>query len=369
METAEGLGEVGLAEDQSGRGWRRLVVEKPFGTDLESAKELNQALQKVFKEEQIYRIDHYLGKETVQNILVFRFANQFVEPILNSHYVDSVQITVAESIGVESRGAFYDNTGALRDIVQNHVLQILSLVCMEPPVSLEADDVRDEKMKVFSSIRQIDPQEVDLFTVRGHYCGGVLLGERVKAYREEDRVSPDSSTETFVAAKFYVDNWRWSGVPFYVRTGKRLAKRVTEVVIQLKCVPRVLFGEAYRESIFPNTISLNIQPNEGISVLFEAKVPAIGYRIEPVKMDFRYGEAFGATAPDAYERLVMDAMLGDASLFSRADAVEETWSVVQPILDGWRLRNSPVYDYLPGSWGPAEADEFIHRDGRSWRRL
>ena len=369
METAEGLGEVGLAEEEQGKGWRRLVVEKPFGTDLDSARRLNRSLQKVFREDQIYRIDHYLGKETVQNILVFRFANEFVEPLLNSKYVDSVQITVAESIGVEGRGSFYDSTGALRDIVQNHVLQILSLVCMEPPVSLEADAVRDEKMKVFSSMRKIEPQDVDQYTVRGHYSGGLLLGERVKAYTEEDRVDPESTTETFVAAKFFVDSWRWSGVPFYVRTGKRLAKRVTEVAIQLKSIPRVLFSEAYHESVAPNIMALNIQPNEGISMLFEAKVPGMGYNIQPVKMDFRYGEAFGATTPDAYERLLMDAMLGDASLFSRADAVEETWGVVQPILDGWGEMKSSVYPYLPGSWGPAESDAFIHRDGRKWRRL
>ena len=367
METAEGLGEVGLADEE--HGWRRLVIEKPFGTDLDSARELNRALQKVFREEQIYRIDHYLGKETVQNILVFRFANEFVEPILNSRYVDSVQITVAESVGIESRGAFYDSTGALRDIVQNHVLQILSLVCMEAPTSLEADDVRNEKQKVFSSIRHIEPSEVDQYTVRGQYSSGTLLGERVKAYTGEDKVAPDSTTETFVAAKLYVDSWRWSGVPFYVRTGKRLAKRVTEIAIQLKSIPRVLFGEAYREEIKPNIIALNIQPDEGIAIKFEAKVPGLGYRIQPVKMDFRYGEAFGVTAPDAYERLVMDAMLGDASLFSRADSVEATWGVVQPIMDGWRERKSPAYPYLPGSWGPAEADGFIRRDGRKWRRL
>ena len=369
METAEGLGEVGLAQEEPGDGWRRLVIEKPFGTDLQSARELNRALQKVFREDQIYRIDHYLGKETVQNILVFRFANEFVEPILNVRYVDSVQITVAESIGVETRGAFYDSTGALKDIVENHVLQILSLVCMEPPVSLEADAVRDEKLKVFSSIRHIEPREVDQYTVRGQYSGGMLLGERVRAYTEEDRVAPDSTTETFVAAKFYVDSWRWSGVPFYVRTGKRLAKRVTEIAIQLKSIPRVLFGEAHGEEVSPNVMALNIQPDEGIAILFEAKVPGMGYRIQPVKMGFRYGEAFGATAPDAYERLVMDAMLGDASLFSRADAVEATWGVVQPILDGWRQQHSPAYPYLPGSWGPAEADGFIQRDGRKWRRL
>lgn len=369
MDTAQGLAAVGLSKDEFGRGWRRLVIEKPFGTDLASARELNHALQQAFSEDQIYRIDHYLGKETVQNILVFRFANEFVEPLLNSKYVDSVQITVAESIGIETRGAFYDRTGALRDIVQNHILQILSIICMEPPISLDAQAVRDEKMKIFSCIRRMEPKDVDDYTVRGQYGSGVLLGEQVKAYREEDDVSQDSTTETFVAAKFFVDNWRWAGVPFYVRTGKRLAKRVTEISIHLKAIPRVLFGEAHREEIAQNVIAMNIQPDEGISILFEAKVPGLDYRIQPVKMDFKYGAAFGETAPDAYERLLMDAMLGDPSLFSRADALEATWEVVQPILDGWQLKHSPCYPYLPGSWGPRESAEFIQRDGRKWRRL
>lgn len=368
-ETAQSLADVGLANEEPGKGWRRLVVEKPFGTDLESARDLNRSLQRSFSEDQIYRIDHYLGKETVQNILVFRFANEFVEPLLNSRYVDSVQITVAESIGIESRGAFYDHTGALRDIVQNHVLQILSLICMEPPVSLDADPVRDEKVKVFESIRRIDPREVEDYTVRGQYSGGTLLGENVTAYREEDSVAPDSTTDTFVAAKFLVDSWRWAGVPFYVRTGKRLAKRATEIGIQLKAIPRALFGQSDREGITPNVIALNIQPDEGISIMFEAKVPGLGYRIQPVKMDFRYGAAFGESAPDAYERLLLDAMLGDPSLFGRADAVEATWEVVQPILDGWQTMQTPVYPYIPGSWGPPQAGEFIQRDGRRWRRL
>ncbi|MGI6296306.1 MAG: glucose-6-phosphate dehydrogenase [Armatimonadota bacterium] len=368
-QTAEDLGEVGLAKEEPGGGWRRLVIEKPFGTDLASARELNRVLLKSFSEDQIYRIDHYLGKETVQNILVFRFANEFIEPLLNARYVDSVQITVAESIGIETRGAFYDRTGALRDIVQNHVLQILSLVCMEPPVSLDANAVRDEKMKVFSAIRRMEPRQVDDFTVRGQYSGGMLLGEKVPGYREEHDVDPNSTMETFVAAKFFVDNWRWAGVPFYVRTGKRLAKRVTEIGIHLKGVPRVLFGESHREEIIPNVIALNIQPNEGISTIFQAKVPGLDYRIQPVRMDFLYGEAFGETAPDAYERLLMDAMLGDAGLFSRADSLEATWEVVQPILDGWKMKQTPANPYLPGSWGPAESAELIQRDGRRWRRL
>lgn len=369
MATAEELGSVGLASEEPGSGWRRLVVEKPFGTDIASARELNSTLLRSFSEEQIYRIDHYLGKETVQNIMVFRFANEFVEPLLNSKYVDSVQITVAESIGIESRGAFYDRTGALRDIVQNHILQILSLVCMEPPVSLDADDVRNEKMKVFSSIRRMEPKDVDDLTVRGQHGGGMLLGEPVRAYREEADIAPDSITETFVAAKLFVDNWRWSGVPFYIRTGKRLAKRVTEVSIHLKPIPRVLFGKAHREEIAQNVIAMNIQPDEGISMLFEAKVPGLDYRIQPVTMDFRYGSAFGESAPDAYERLLLDAMLGDPSLFGRSDTVEATWEITQPILDGWREKHTPANLYLPGSWGPRESSELIQRDGRRWRRL
>jgi len=368
-ETAEQLAALGLVKDESGKGWRRLVVEKPFGTDLESARQLNAGLLRSFDEDQIFRIDHYLGKETVQNILVFRFANEFIEPLLNARYVDSVQITVAESIGIGSRGAFYDRTGALRDIVQNHIMQILALVCMEPPVSLEADAVRDEKTKVFESMRCPDPRRIDELTVRGQYAGGTLLGEHVNAYHDENDVADGSTTETYVAAKFFVDNWRWSGVPFYVRTGKRLAKRVTEVGIQLKPIPRVLFGQDGVGEIVPNVIALNIQPDEGIAVVFEAKAPGLGYQIRPVTMDFRYGEAFGESPPDAYERLLMDAMLGDASLFSRADAVEATWELAQPILDGWQHGGSAVYPYQPGSWGPREADEFIQRDGRRWRRL
>ena len=369
VETAQGLGSAGLAQSADGRGWRRIVIEKPFGEDLQSARELNRVLQSIFREDQIYRIDHYLGKETVQNILVFRFANQFVEPLLNSKYVDHIQITVAETIGVEKRGAFYDSTGALRDIVQNHMLQITSLICMEAPTSLDAESIRDKKVELLHSIRMIDPLQVSRAALRAQYGPGKLLGENVPGYRQEEKVDPSSTTETFVAMKLYVDNWRWEGTPVYLRTGKRLAKRSTEVGIQLKNVPRVLFGATHRDEILPNVIALNIQPDEGISVRSEAKVPGLDNRLQPVRMDFRYGTAFGTSAPDAYERLLLDAMLGDASLYARADGVEAAWEICDPVLQGWKQTSAPVYTYVPGSWGPREADDFIQRDGRVWRKL
>lgn len=369
-ESARGLKRVGLAHDERGRSWRRIVIEKPFGEDLASARKLNHALLEIFDEDQIYRIDHYLGKETVQNIMAFRFANQFVEPILNSRYVDHIQITVAESIGVEKRGAFYDKVGALRDIIQNHALQLMSFVCMEPPSSLDPESVRDEKLKVFRSIRRIKMSEVDDLVVRGQYQRGKLMGMEVPGYLEEPDVAPDSQTETFVALKLYVDNWRWRGLPVYIRTGKRLAKRVTDIAIQLKDIPPILFGETHREQIEPNVIAFSIQPDEGISIKFEAKVPGLGYRIQPVRMDFKYGSAFGESVPEAYERLLLDALLGDQSLFARGDGVEATWEVVDPILQWWRSSAARrVYQYAPGGWGPREAAELIERDGRRWRRL
>lgn len=368
-DTAKGLGAVGLAQDESGKGWRRIVVEKPFGEDLKSARDLNTALQGAFREDQIYRIDHYLGKETVQNILVFRFANQFVEPLLNASLVDSIQITMAETIGVEKRGEYYDKTGALRDIIQNHILQLLALICMEPPSSLAPEATRDEKTKVLRSVRKIDPSQVNEVAVRAQYSAGKLMGKEVPGYRQEDHVAVDSVTETYVGLKLFVDNWRWEGVPIYVRTGKRLAKRVTEIALQLKAIPHVLFGRTHRDELRPNIFALNIQPDEGTTVRFEAKVPGLGYRIQPVRMEFRYGSAFGPSVPDAYERLLLDAMLGDPSLFARADGVEAAWEICDPILDGWRITNAPAYSYIPGSWGPKEAVGLIERDGRKWRRL
>lgn len=368
-EAAAGLERVGLAGRGVGPGWRRIIVEKPFGEDAASAHALNECLQGIFGEEQIYRIDHYLGKETVQNLLVFRFANRIIEPLLNAEYVDHIQITVAESLGVGSRGAFYDSAGALRDIVQNHALQLMSLICMDRPTSLDPEAVRDEKMKVLRSVRPTDPCRVRESAVRGQYTEGSLMGTRVSAYRDEKDVSPRSTTETYVALRLFVDNPRWAGVPIYIRTGKRLAKRVTEIGIQLKAVYGSVFGESLREELHPNVIAINIQPDEGISVRFEAKVPGYGYRIQPVKMDFKYGSAFGESVPEAYERLLLDALLGDPSLFARADAVEVAWDIVDPIITGWREANPPVYPYSPGGWGPPEASDLLERDGRRWRRL
>ncbi len=364
--TARGLHDVGLAQDREGRSWRRLVLEKPFGTDLQSARNLNKELQSIFREEQIYRIDHYLGKETVQNILVFRFANEFVEPLMNSNYVDHIQITVAESIGVEQRGKFYDKTGALRDMVQNHLFQVTSLVCMELPSSLDPEAVREEKTKLLRSIKRIRPEDVTTVTVRGQYAPGVFLGEYVKGYREEDDVAPNSDVETYVALKLNIDNRRWHGVPIYLRTGKRLAKRVSEVAISLRNVPHTLSDDF---EIQPNVISLQIQPDEGISVRFQAKVPGLTLNIRPVRMDFKYGAAFASSVPEAYERLLLDAMLGDASLYARDDFVEAAWELVDPIIEGWQLTKMPAHSYLPGSWGPKESDDIMARDGRRWRRL
>lgn len=362
------LHDAGLAKN--GKGWTRVVIEKPFGTDLESARHLNDVLLKVFDEDQIYRIDHYLGKETVQNILVFRFANTILEPIWNQKYVDHVQITIAESLGVEERGDFYDHTGALRDIVQNHALQLMSLVAMEPPASLEPNDIRDEKTKVFKDVRRMSEDDVDKYAVRGQYDAGYLLGQQVPAYRQEEKVDPNSSTETFVALELYIDNWRWAGVPFYIRTGKRLARRITEIAVQFKQVPDVLFRKAKPEQIEPNILAIKVQPDEGITLISESKVPGPGLNLRPVQMEFRYGSSFSAEAPEAYERLLLDAVLGDASLFSRRESVEECWDIVMPILRNWQA-NSPedFPNYYPGTWGLEASSILLERSGRRWRRL
>jgi glucose-6-phosphate 1-dehydrogenase len=364
----ERLRKSGLAKSDS--GWTRIIVEKPFGSDLESAKKLNAHLLRSFHEDQIYRIDHYLGKETVQNILVFRFANSFLEPIWNQKYVDHVQITIAETLGVEERGAFYDKTGALRDIVQNHALQLLSLVAMEPPASLDAKDIRDEKHKVFESVRRVSEEEVEHFAVRGQYGPGSFFGESVRGYRAEENVDPNSNTETFVALKLFVDNWRWSGTPFYIRTGKRLSRRATEIAVQFKEVPDVLFRKASLEAIEPNVIAIKVQPDEGVTIKAESKTPGLGLRITPVQLDFRYGSPFGTPAPEAYERLLLDAILGDSSLFARADSVEECWEIAEPVLRAWQAESAQdIPSYLPGTWGPQTAFEMMERDGRRWRRL
>jgi glucose-6-phosphate 1-dehydrogenase len=362
------LGRVGLDHERHDGGWRRVVIEKPFGHDLDSAKRLNREVGKVFRESQVYRIDHYLGKETVRNLLVFRFGNGIFEPLWNRRYVDHVQITVAESIGIENRGAFYEETGAVRDVLQNHLLQLVSLVAMEPPATFEADALRDEKVKVLRAIgtRPADPARD---VVRGQYGPGWVAATPVPAYRDEDDVDPESETETFVAARFNIDDWRWSGVPFYVRTGKRLPKRSTEIAIQFREVPHHLFRDTSAEPD-ANLLAIRIQPDEGIMLRFGAKVPGLGLNVRSVTMDFTYGSAFNVDSPDAYETLILDALQGDASLFTRADEVEEAWSIVDPFIDTWASSDPPKFpNYEAGTWGPDEADELLAREGRRWRRI
>jgi glucose-6-phosphate 1-dehydrogenase len=363
------LGESGLAQPSKPDAWCRIIVEKPFGRDLESARELNQQLAQVFREDQVYRIDHYLGKETVQNILVFRFANGIFEPIWNRRYVDHVQITVSESIGVEGRGKYYDEAGALRDMVQNHLLQLLSLVAMEPPIAFGADDVRNEKVKVLHAVRPLHPADVPKLTVRGQYGPGTIGAEDVIGYREEPGVDPNSQTETFVALKLIVDNWRWADTPFYLRTGKRLPRRVSEIAITFKRAPLMLFGQA-TDSLEPNVLVLRIQPNEGIALRAGAKVPGPTIQIRSINLDFMYGLQFGVEQPEAYERLLLDCMLGDSTLFTRSDEVETAWGLLMPILEGWQNSPPPNFpNYPAGTWGPAEAQALIEADGRRWRRL
>jgi len=315
----------------------------------------------------VYRIDHYLGKETVQNILVLRFANGIFEPLWNRRYVDHVQITAAESLGVENRGGYYDQAGVLRDMIQNHLLQIFTLVAMEPPVSLEADAVRDEKTKVMQAVRPIESQHLDQFAVRGQYAAGAVNGQPVKGYREEQNVSPDSNTETYAAIKLLVDNWRWADVPFYLRSAKCLPKRVTEVAVQFRRAPHLLFKDS--EPLQPNSLTLRIQPDPGITLRFGAKLPGQAIQVRTVSMDFRYGTSFGKKSPDAYERLLLDAMLGDSTLFARGDMVETSWRLLMPVLEAWQKRADHFPNYEAGSWGPRESDEFMHREGRRWRRL
>jgi glucose-6-phosphate 1-dehydrogenase len=362
------LGRVGLDHERHDGGWRRVIIEKPFGHDLESAKRLNREVGKVFRESQVYRIDHYLGKETVRNLLVFRFGNGIFEPLWNRRYVDHVQITVAESIGIEGRGKFYEETGAVRDVLQNHMLQLVSLVAMEPPATFEADALRDEKVKVLRAIggRPADPATE---VVRGQYGNGWVAGQAVPGYREEPDVDPRSETETYVAARLTIDDWRWSGVPFYVRIGKRLPKRSTEIAIQFRAVPHHLFKDTSAEPD-ANLLAIRIQPDEGIMLRFGAKVPGLGLDVRSVTMDFTYGSAFSVDAPEAYETLILDALQGDQSLFTRADEVEEAWSIVDPIIDAWAQSGPPDFpNYEAGTWGPEASDELLAREGKRWRRI
>jgi glucose-6-phosphate 1-dehydrogenase len=351
-----------------GPGWSRIVVEKPFGRDLASAMELTGIVHEVFREDEVFRIDHYLGKETVQNILVLRFANGIFEPVWNRQYVDHVQITVAESLGVEERADYYDHAGAMRDIVQNHLLQLMALVAMEPPAAFDDRAVRDEKVKVLRALRPISDREVAARTVRGQYVGGFIEGTKVPGYHEELAVAPDSQTETFVALRCFVDNWRWEGTPFYVRTGKRLPKRSTEIAIRFRVAPHRIFNRDSSEGVDANELVIRIQPDEGISLTFGAKVPVQGFRIRTVNMDFVYGASFMLDAPDSYETLIVDALRGDATLFTRRDEVEQQWAFIDPILDAWRRGVPALSPYPAGSWGPTEADTLIERDGRQWRR-
>jgi len=368
-EIVERLGALGLTEQTSG-AWRRVVVEKPFGHDHDSARELNARLRKVLEEAQIYRIDHYLGKETVQNLLVFRFANGIFEPIWNRRYVDHVQITVAETVGIEQRGRYYDTAGALRDMVPNHIFQLLALTAMEPPISFEADAVRDEKTKVLRAIQPLSAENVLTRAVRGQYGEGEVNGERLPAYRTETHVDPNSNTETYVAMKLHVDNWRWAGVPFYLRTGKCLPYAHTEIAIEFRRPPHVLFRGTEVGDVPPNVLVLHLQPDEGISLSFQAKVPGPVVRTGEVEMDFAYAEHFGSIPSTGYETLLYDAMCGDATLFQRADGVEDGWSVVEPILDLWRAMPARSFpNYAAGTWGPKEADELLAREGRAWRRI
>ncbi len=363
------LGAAGLTVEEHGR-WRRVVIEKPFGHDLASARALNHEIREILKESQIYRIDHYLGKETVQNILVFRFANGIFEPIWNRRYIDHVQITVAESIGVEHRGGYYEGAGALRDMVPNHLLQLVSFIAMEPPNSFDADAVRDEKAKVLRGIQPMHSLEVLRNTVSGQYAEGTVGGKSVPAYRSEPRVAPDSGTETFLALKLFIDSWRWADVPFYLRTGKRLPKRATEIVIQFKRAPLMLFRKTHVERLAPNLLVIRIQPDEGINLCFGAKIPGPSVRVGTVEMDFQYAKYFGSAPSTGYETLLHDCMAGDLTLFQRADTVELGWSVVAPIQEVWKALPPPSFpNYAAGTWGPKEADELLERDGRRWARI
>jgi glucose-6-phosphate 1-dehydrogenase len=362
----EKIGETHLADETD--GWRRIIVEKPYGRDLQTAEELEQKIHLSFKESQIYRIDHYLGKETVQNILVFRFANGIFEPLWNRNYIDHIQITVAETVGVETRAGFYESAGVIRDVFQNHLLQLLTLTAMEAPVAFKPNAVRDEKVKVLQALCSMDEKDVQANTFRGQYVSGLVDGKRVPSYRDEKGVSPISTTETYMAARVFVDNWRWSGVPFYLRSGKRLPQRRTEIAIQFKQVPLALFNAVHLAYNVPNVLVLNIQPEEGITLTFGAKIPGLLNQVEQVNMEFNYVKTFGMEPPEAYQRLLLDCLSGDATLFTRSDEVKAAWTFTNDIISGWdhqNLKNLPIYE--AGTWGPSKADDFIQQDSRKWR--
>ncbi|RAQ94920.1 glucose-6-phosphate dehydrogenase [Thermogemmatispora tikiterensis] len=368
------LGENGLVHRPHGGHranhhgpWSRVIIEKPFGRDLPSAQKLNREIARILHEDQIYRIDHYMGKETVQNILAMRFSNGIFEPLWNQKYIDHVQILVAEDIGIGGRAEYYDEAGAIRDMVQNHIFQVLCLTAMEPPVAFEADAIRDEKVKLLRAIPPLTPEEVAHQVVRGQYTRGTINGQEVPGYREEDGIPADSSTETFVALKLFIENWRWADVPFYIRTGKRLPKRSTEVTIQFKRVPHLLYKPSEARELIPNRLTVRIQPEEGITLKFGAKVPGAAQRLKSVDMTFSYATAFQTEPPDAYERLIADCMLGDSTLFIRRDEIETAWRIIDSITTAWQqMPADNVRPYAAGTWGPAEAEELIRRDGREW---
>jgi glucose-6-phosphate 1-dehydrogenase len=366
----ENLGSSGMAKAHVGTKFAsKVIIEKPFGRDLDSARALNATLNSVFEEPQVYRIDHYLGKETVQDLLVQRFANSIFEPMWNREHVDCVQITVAENLGVGTRGGYYETSGALRDMIQNHTMQLVALTAMEPPVSLDPESIRDEKVKVLKAIQPLELKEDGCDVVRGRYTGGLVDGEPVKSYLEADGIAPDSTTETYAALRLSINNWRWQGVPFYIRSGKRMARRASEIAIQFKRPPGILFSEGKKYDVAQNTMVISIQPDEGVTLVMNSKIPGLETRTQPVKMHFRYATTFGSNTPEAYERLILDAMIGDSTLFIRGDETEASWKLITPILEHWQeCGQNGIAEYAAGSWGPLESERLLWEKGHQWRR-